>query len=282
MAIFSKKLFEDTLEIEGRYSARRSDRGNYVTAAGGWAKGVFPFYDPDGGELYFVGSNWGISAPVLSDRLGRRATEQDMKNLQSAVAADIYEKEYFDRNRLGYVESQPLATLLFDSFVNQGNWTAFELQRTLKQDFGKNIDVDGKIGSMTIAAVNSVDAAKLHNNFKRRRAERYRQTAQNDPAQAENSNGWSNRLNKFRDLPERSNSYDDILSTDDEPPSQIVTTISIAADEIGETVNDWFVRNTPVENKPGRNNVLYAKIITALVFGCVAVGLIFFYKWVIE
>lgn len=60
---------------EGGYSSDKKDRGNYVKTK--WGK-------------RFVGTNHGISAPILMEYLGRIPTQDDMKNLTYEEALLIY------------------------------------------------------------------------------------------------------------------------------------------------------------------------------------------------
>jgi lysozyme family protein len=106
------------LGIEGKYSGDPLDNGNWT----GGKKGV--------GVL--VGSNLGVSAPVLAKHLGRAITVDDMKNLSHETAEAIYRKNYWNPIRGDEIEFQDVANSIYDSAVNMGVSAAIKLtQRSL-------------------------------------------------------------------------------------------------------------------------------------------------------
>jgi len=85
---------------EGGYSTDRADTGNYYKGS-------------------FVGTNHGISAPVLATYLGRKPTVEDMKNLTKADAAAIYKKNYVTNFGIDLLPVD-LQEIVFHSVVNGG------------------------------------------------------------------------------------------------------------------------------------------------------------------
>ena len=71
------ELIDSVFEAEGGYSTDRNDTGNYYRGQ-------------------FVGTNHGISAPVLAEHLGRTPTVQDMRSLTQDTARDIAATQYYD------------------------------------------------------------------------------------------------------------------------------------------------------------------------------------------
>ncbi|APG30463.1 putative exported protein [Granulibacter bethesdensis] len=140
--------------IEGGYTRSATDPGNWT-----------------GGRVYagqLVGTNHGISAPVLSAWLGRTATETEMRALTRDEAAAIYQVRYW---RACACDRLPpsIAGLIFDAAVNQGEGFA---PRLLQQAL--SVPADGQIGPLTLAAAVRADPADLHAEIARLRAERYR------------------------------------------------------------------------------------------------------------
>lgn len=265
MAEFNQSVIDKTFALEGRYSPSRSDRGNYITPKGNWVKGDFPFYSPDGGAIIFIGSKYGVAAPTYSKYLGRPCTKTEMQNLTRETAADIYKKEYWNRNRLGYVHSQSLAVIIFDGIVNQGNWMDGEVQRILNAEFNESLTVDYGIGRKTIAAINRVNAYRLHDSIRTARIVRYRQLARK-PGQDGYLTGWLNRMLAFPKL--FGNDYaatmDAVNESTNAETSPSLTELYIATDEIGEMINDFLIRNTPLKNSADRDGRVTGKIIAAL------------------
>lgn len=87
--------------FEGGYSNDPRDKGNFVD-----------------GKL--IGTNHGISAPVLKEWLGRTPTVDDMKNLSYETALQIYKKNYWNPIGGDRINNQSIAELLYDHAVNAG------------------------------------------------------------------------------------------------------------------------------------------------------------------
>ena len=84
----------------------------------------------------------------------------DIKNLTIEQAKEIYKKDYWDRNR---VESLPqnLWHIYFDMCVNMGKRTAVKVLQRAAVNKGKNIEVDGGLGPMTIGALKGVELDRV-------------------------------------------------------------------------------------------------------------------------
>jgi lysozyme family protein len=97
--------------VEGGYQNHPSDRGNYNSQ----------------GKL--IGTNWGISAPVLERYMKRVPSVADMKALTKEQAKEIYKRLYWDANN---IEQYPahLRLMIYDMYVNGG--AAWVLRRAAK------------------------------------------------------------------------------------------------------------------------------------------------------
>ena len=84
----------------------------------------------------------------------------DIKNLTVEQAKEIYKKDYWDRNR---VESLPqnLSHIYFDMCVNMGKRTAVKVLQRAAVNKGKDIEVDGGLGPMTIGALKGVELDRV-------------------------------------------------------------------------------------------------------------------------
>ena len=84
----------------------------------------------------------------------------DIKNLTIEQATEIYKKDYWDKNR---VESLPqnLWHIYFDMCVNMGKRTAVKVLQRAANNKGRNIDVDGGLGPMTIKALKGVELDRV-------------------------------------------------------------------------------------------------------------------------
>lgn len=173
---------DEILENEGGYQNDPADKGNYH-------KGVL------------IGTNWGISAPVLAGWLGRTITADDMRNLSEEDAREIYERRYLSGPRI-HTLPEPVQTFVLDAAVNHGPGTAIKLlQRVLNAaEFGP-VDVDGVIGPATRNVVNEALTAMgnyLMNALVDERIAFYRAIVQRDPTQRRFLAGWIRRAESFR------------------------------------------------------------------------------------
>lgn len=71
------ELIDSVFDAEGGYSTDVNDTGNYYRGQ-------------------FVGTNHGISAPVLAEHLGRTPTVEDMRGLSQDTAREIAATQYYD------------------------------------------------------------------------------------------------------------------------------------------------------------------------------------------
>lgn len=166
-------------EIEKGYSTDRGDRGNFIKTPYG---------------KRFVGSNFGISAPVLMDYIDKLPTKEDMKNLQYSTALEIYKKVYWERQNLDVLENQSLATLIYDGCVNQG---ITRMRRVLRRAFNKNdipITVsDNPFNEKYLKFVNSINTKSLFDDIKKERIIEYK----NASSWKRHGRGWMNRINSI-------------------------------------------------------------------------------------
>jgi lysozyme family protein len=132
--------FAFTIGAEGKYSTNRSDHGN-------WSSGKV-------GVGHFVGSCWGISAPVLNQWVGIKntatVTADYMRNLSIVTAKAIYLSYYWNAIR---GDDLPIGVdlVVWDFAVNAGvSRSVKELQTIL------GVEVDGALGSKTLSGIEVV------------------------------------------------------------------------------------------------------------------------------
>ena len=84
----------------------------------------------------------------------------DIKNLTIEQATDIYKSDYWDKNK---VESLPqnLWHIYFDMCVNMGKRTAVKVLQRAAVNKGRDIEVDGGLGPMTIEALKGVELDRV-------------------------------------------------------------------------------------------------------------------------
>lgn len=135
--------------------------------------------DP-GGE-----TNFGISK--------RQYPNLDIKNLTQAEAINIYKQDYWDP-LWERIDSQQIATQLFDLAVNAGTTTAIMIfQKAIRSLVVGPFVVDGKLGPKTLETANGLDAKQLLIEFKAHTAVHYALTVLAHPNQAGFLLNWMRR-----------------------------------------------------------------------------------------
>jgi lysozyme family protein len=162
---------------EAGYSDDRKDKGNWI--------------DVKGYGKRFVGTKYGISAPILAKYLGRLPKAEDMRNLSYDSALKIYKKDYWDKNNLAHFSNQSIANILYDGCVNQGSSGTKESLRNALINMGVDISsADDPFSVIWIKIANKQNQEELFKQIKKQRAIRYKSS----DTFAVHGKGWLNRL----------------------------------------------------------------------------------------
>ena len=84
----------------------------------------------------------------------------DIKNLTKEGAKEIYKKDYWDKNKVDDL-TDDLKHIFFDMCVNMGKRTAVKVLQRAAVNRGKDIEVDGGLGPMTIKALKGVEIDRV-------------------------------------------------------------------------------------------------------------------------
>jgi lysozyme family protein len=151
---------------EGGYQNLYNDSGNWTSGKVGIGSQI--------------GTNWGISAPVLSQYLGRTATVSDMKNLSYETALKIYKKNYWTPIGGDNIRDDSVALIIYDGAVNNG---VAGIKNIVKDSLG--------IASYDVNAINKIDGKKAFELIKSGREKAYKRIG------GQFVNSWLNRLNSY-------------------------------------------------------------------------------------
>jgi len=154
---------------EGGYSTDVEDRGNYNDKN---VKGEF------------VGTNHGVSAPVLAKELGRKVTAKDMKALTKDKAEDILMKRFYDKPKLNALPSE-LQEIVYNGVVNSERH-AIKVMQTLL-----GVKADGIVGKKTEKAMKNAKFTKVQ--FKDALLKKYKTFNTWNV----HGKGWTNRFEKL-------------------------------------------------------------------------------------
>jgi len=165
--------------VEKGYSADKKDRGNYVKTKSG---------------KKFIGTNHGISAPILMEYLGRVPTVDDMKNLTYEEALEIYKKQYWTPQNLSLFNNQSIANIIYDGCVNQGIKAMKDIVRAAYIENGINLgSLENPFQEKWIKMANTLDHESIFNSIKKGREKRYKESI----TFKTHGTGWLNRLNSL-------------------------------------------------------------------------------------
>ncbi|MDR2697480.1 MAG: hypothetical protein LBB40_03275 [Holophagales bacterium] len=147
---------------------------------GGWSDDPA---DPGGA------TNYGITLKT-AQRHGI-TTKQELKAISRYKVEAIYYADYW---KFDGINNQRVATKLFDMAVNMGVTTAIILsQQVLNGEYKAALTVDGRLGPLTLAALNNCDPAELLEVLCLVSAEHYRAIAAARPASQKFLKGWLKR-----------------------------------------------------------------------------------------
>ncbi len=173
------EAYKIVLQNEGGYANNPKDKGGETYA--GIARNFFP--DWEGWRIIDVKK----LTTFLRTGIPNNATFSELKSL--------VDKFYLDRwnlFRLSEIKNQNLATLLFDYIINSGSVTPI---KAIQEIVG--VTVDGKIGTLTIEAINKGNAKEIFSKLLKHRSEHYKNIIAKDPTQKEFEETWNNRLQVF-------------------------------------------------------------------------------------
>ena len=159
----------------------------------------------EGGYVFHPSDPGGETNRGITDRLDGRIDglvdldgdgdgDVDIKNLTESQAKEVYKRRFWDRMQGDKIESQLIANILFDGYVNCGANGIKIMQRLLNQKD------DGVVGPKTLAAINGADEVTLYNRYKIERIKYYQELAEKRPELKVFLRGWMNRIQSFPDL----------------------------------------------------------------------------------
>jgi lysozyme family protein len=118
----------------------------------------------------------------------------DIKNMNPDDAKNIYKFYWWDKYGYAAIDSQEIATKVFDLSVNMGSRQAHKcLQRALRSGSGVVLQDDGLLGIKTFKAVSFCNPSRLICALRSEAAGFYRALIAQKPSFSKYENGWLNR-----------------------------------------------------------------------------------------
>ena len=166
-------------QVEAGYSADRKDRGNFVKTPYG---------------KRFLGTNHGISAPILTKYMGKLPTKKDMEDLSYETALKIFKLQYWDPQNLDHFSDQNVANIIYDGCVNQGiNGMKKVLRHVYRKNDIKIKNSENPFDKKFINKINKKDQQKIFSDIKSKREKRYKSSI----TFKTHGDGWLSRLDGF-------------------------------------------------------------------------------------
>lgn len=134
----------------------------------------------------------GRTAYGITQRTYNQYFTGDVWNITEDQIKYIYKTGYWDKIKGDEIKSQSVAELLMDFSVNSGISTAVRKIQMLVGEVP-----DGKLGPLTLRAINKKNPQILFNELHDVRAAFYKLLVQNRPVNAKYLRGWLNRLNSY-------------------------------------------------------------------------------------
>ena len=124
----------------------------------------------------------------------------DIKSLTLQDAQAIYYMDFWHALRLDELKDYQIALELFDTAVNCGTGTASILAQKALNYLGGSVDVDGKVGTRTISALNTWidhDPEALHKTLNGYQFMHYEHIVTGKTSQLKFARGWLKRIQHY-------------------------------------------------------------------------------------
>lgn len=146
-------------------------------------------------------TKFGITHEVLAYfRDVDSVTVEDVKALTLKEACRIYKQNYWDVMSLSDVSRKRIAVLMMDQGVNAGPTTSIKRAQRCCNDQGYGLDVDGRMGPLTLRALNGCDEMRFCRDFLELTREHYRLIVEKNPEQSVFLKGWFNRVDSLEEF----------------------------------------------------------------------------------
>jgi lysozyme family protein len=152
--------------------------------------------DTGGATRFGLAERW---HPELVDSSYFDASKMD-RDAALAIAQKTYDEQYCAPLMLAQIKAQSLAYQMLSFAINDGPVEAAKLIQRACCYLGKPVATDGKIGPLTVAAANALDAEQLLNTYSSCAKDFYRAIVHARPDQVVFLHGWLNRVDAVAKL----------------------------------------------------------------------------------
>jgi lysozyme family protein len=155
--------------------------------------------DPGGATNFGVSLRYLISCgglkfhPELDLNHDGKLDYLDIRAMSKDQAVAVYRRDWWDAEHYGNIADDDCATKVFDLSVNMGHIRAHKLAQTACRACGQNILPDGKLGPLSIAAINHCEPLCFLFHIRDNAALFYRSLAARNPKLSKFLPGWLRR-----------------------------------------------------------------------------------------
>lgn len=160
-----------------------ADFNKYAPALSSWEGGFALVKDDAGGW-----TNRGVTLDTFRLYINPTATPQDLSRMSETQWREIAKGRFWDACGGDKLKDQSVAELFVDWCFNSGLGMIKRVQGIV------GTKTDGKVGPLTIAAINAWDQRRLHYTIKAARIEFLANAVRNRSANLKFYDGWINRV----------------------------------------------------------------------------------------
>lgn len=154
--------------------------------------------DPvDPGGLTNMGITWGLFKGISLPLLNLAPIHENLINLTVSQAKIIYRRMFWDEMRGDLINSQKIANVIFDSYVNLGEPALKIAQRIL------SVKDDGVFGRITLLTLNGFREQGFLDKFEMARLNYYENLTIKNPKLKKFLQGWKNRVLRLKNFIKR-------------------------------------------------------------------------------
>lgn len=148
-------------------------------------------------------TNFGITIPDMAAFLHEPESSisaNDIKNMSVATAQAIYLDQYWAPMNLSLINSQAIATCIFDTGVNRGIYIGQLYAQKVCLMYGHPLQLDGVIGPISLQAINGLHDPIFIRSYEQLEWAGYQAILANNPAFEIYRAGWENRAKRLLTL----------------------------------------------------------------------------------
>lgn len=145
-------------------------------------------------------SRFGVTIGELSKWRGYSVSKQEVRDMPEQEALQIYYSWYWRPLDLDQVQNANVACAIFDIGIVMGIGAPPAMVQRVCNAHGAALNVDGRIGPMTVAAINAVAVPAFIRDFSVQVENRFRAIAAAHSNDRQFLNGWINRAHRLLTL----------------------------------------------------------------------------------